>query len=153
MWPRTRTATLVSVATLVIGALVARLSGHWYYNEVLNSVETSVEIAILFFVVLEGISVVSQVREIRDSTATIVGSTDALQIGSRVHVLVPEPGKPREAWTHTGEVWAIRSVDKDKNRAVATPVFPAHNEQGRVPTVEGPMTGPLSPFIRLNIPA
>lgn len=90
-------------------------------------------------------------RENPGSASGIVfGQTEDFQIGTRVHILQPEPDKPREQWLYSSEVWAIRSVDKSKGTALATPVAPTINRP--TPTVEGPMTGPQSPFMKLAIP-
>lgn len=153
MWTRTYIAASVTVAAVVIGVLVAWRSGHWTYVNVFQTIETFVEIAILVFVVLEGIKVGEQVKEIHDSTATTFGTTDALQVGSRVQVLMPQPGRPRTEWPYSQEVYVVREVDKKNNRAIATPVLPSLNNQGQTPTVTGPMTGPFSPFIKVNIPS
>lgn len=122
---------------------------HQLYSEILQAVETAAELAILYFVIKEGGKVVDKVTDIYDSTATVVGLTDELPIGSRVHVLTPVPGKPRSEWSYSTEVWVIREVDKEKKRATATPVFPP---PGQIPIVSGPMSGPLSPFNKLNSP-
>jgi hypothetical protein len=142
----------VTSGAIALGALVAWWFGHWSYAEILQTIETFVEVAILVFVVLEGIKVVAQVTEIHDATASTVGTTEALPVGSRVHVLMPQAGKPREQWPYSGDIWVIREVDKEKNRATATPIYPPLNAQGQIPTVTGPMTGPHSPFIKANTP-
>ena len=142
----------VTGVAVALGVLVAWWFGHWSYVDVFQTIETFVEIAILVFVVLEGIKVGEQVREIHDSTATTVGTTDALQVGSKVHVQIPQAGKPRAEWPYSQDIYVIREVDKKNNRAIATPVLPPLNTQGQTPTVTGPMTGPFSPFIKTNIP-
>jgi diguanylate cyclase (GGDEF)-like protein len=87
-----------------------------------------------------------------EPTATAVyGKTADLYIGSRVHVLELTPGVPREKLTASSLVWVIREIDKVRKTAKATPVLPPLN--GPTPTVEGPMSGPESPFIRTNIPS
>ena len=73
----------VTGVAVALGVLVAWWFGHWSYVDVFQTIETFVEIAILVFVVLEGIKVGEQVREIHDSTATTVGTTDALQVAAR----------------------------------------------------------------------
>jgi hypothetical protein len=93
------------------------------------------------------------VKPVPSITATTFGTTDALQVGTRVQVLTSQPGIPRDQWPYSQEVYVIREVDKKNNRVVATPVFPVLNNQGQVPSVTGPMTGPLSPFIKTNIPS
>jgi hypothetical protein len=153
MWIRACIAAGVTIGAIALGILIAWWRGHLTYADVLQTIETFVEIAILVFVVLEGIKVGEQVKEIHDSTATTFGTADALQVGTRVQILTPQPGMPREQWPYSQEVYVIREVDKKNNRAVATPVFPALNKQGQVPSVTGPMTGPLSPFIKTNIPS
>jgi predicted nucleotide-binding protein len=79
----------------------------------------------------------------------VFGQTKTFQIGSRVHILQPEPGKPREQWLYSSEVWAIRKIDESKGTAMAMPL--AERIGGPTPTVEGPMTGPQSPFIKVAI--
>lgn len=127
------------------------IDGHQLYSEVLQTIETLVEIAILYFVIKEGSKVVGKVSDIYDSTATVQGLTDDLQVSSRVHVLLPQPGQPRTEWPYSQDLWVIREVDKEKNRATATPVLPPIN--GPTPTVSGPMNGPLSPFKKTSIPS
>lgn len=123
---------------------------HVMYEDVLLTVSTAAELAILYLVFKEGSKVVANVNEIRDATTgTVYGHTDDLPVGSRVFVLEPQPGVPRERWGYSSLVYVIREVDKVRNRAVATPVLPPL--QGPTPTVEGPMTGPLSPFKRASI--
>jgi hypothetical protein len=122
---------------------------HQLYGEVLQTVETAVEIAILFFVIKEGRKVVTKVNEIRDSTKTVYSHTDDLPVGSRVFVLEPQPGVPRDRWGYSSMVYVIREVDKEKNRATATPVLAPL--EGPIPTVEGPMNGSLSPFKKAGI--
>ena len=127
------------------------LFNHQLYGEILQAIETVTEVAILYFVIKEGSKVVEKVRDIYDSTATVVGLTDDLQVGSRVQVLTPVAGKPRSEWPYSFDVWVIREVDKARNRATATPVLPPLT--GPIPTVSGPMNGPLSPFIKTAIPS
>jgi hypothetical protein len=123
---------------------------HVMYEDVLLTISTAAELAILYLVFKEGSKVVANVNEIRDATTgTVYGHTDDLPVGSRVFVLEPQPGVPRERWGYSSLVYVIREVDKVRNRAVATPVLPPL--QGPTPTVEGPMTGPLSPFKRASI--
>src|SRR5271163_2749563 len=118
MWTRMYIAVGVTVAAVGTGVLVGWGSGHWTYLNVLQTIETFVEIAILVFVVLEGIKVSEQVKEIHDSTATTFGTTDALQVGSRVHVLMPQAGQPRTEWPYSQEVYVVREVDEKNNRAI-----------------------------------
>jgi diguanylate cyclase (GGDEF)-like protein len=91
----------------------------------------------------------ARMREVKSSA--VYGETDDLYVGSRVHVLEPMPGMPREKWMPSSFLWVIREIDKVKKSAKATPVLPPLN--GPTPTVEGPMSGPESPFIRTNIPS
>ena len=86
----------------------------------------------------------------KQKTRVLFGQTEDFQIGTRVHILQPEPDKPREQWLYSSEVWAIRGINKSKGSAIATPVAPTIN--GPTPTVEGPMAGPQSPFLKLAIP-
>lgn len=142
-------ASLVSLAAVALGLAIASVPRHWRFDEVLGTVATVAEVFILFVVVYELPNVIKQVGEIRDTTVTVRGSTDALVVGDRVHVLLPEPGKRREEWRDDNSVWRIVSVDPKTNRATAVPVAPPLIPTGHTPTVEGPMTGPLSPFIRI----
>ncbi|HSY58961.1 MAG TPA: GGDEF domain-containing protein [Terriglobales bacterium] len=91
------------------------------------------------------------VRMPKPTSTAVYGETDDLYIGSRVHVLEPVPGVPREKWTPSSLLWVIREINSGKKTAKATPVLPPLN--GPTPTVEGPMSGPESPFIRTNIPS
>ena len=127
------------------------MSLHVVYEDSLLTISTVAELLILYFVYKEGRQVVSNVNEIREATTgTIFGNTDDLTVGSRVHVLQPQPGVPRENWSYDTLVYVIREVDGVRNRAMATPVIaPA---VGPTPTVEGPMRGPNSPFMKLSIP-
>jgi len=150
-WGKIAAAFLILVGLFY---LIRLLSGYRSYGEVLQTVETVVEILILYFVIKEGSAVVEKVSDIYDSTATtstVVGVTEDLQVGNRVQVLNPEPGKTRDQWGYSQDVWVIREVDKEKKRATATPVLPRPNQP--IPTVSGPMSGPLSPFIKLTIPS
>jgi len=123
---------------------------HVGYEDVLLTISTAAELAILYLVFMEGRKVVANVNEIRDATTgTVFGYTDDLPVGSRVFVLEPQPGMPREKWGYSSLVYVIREVDKVRNRATATPVLPPL--QGPTPTVEGPMTGPNSPFKKAGI--
>ena len=88
----------------------------------------------------------SEVADSYDSTTTVHGFTDALPVGTHVHVLTPLPGKLRTEWPYSPEIWVIREVDKVKDIAIATPVLPPVS--GPIPTVSGPMNGPLSPFVK-----
>ncbi|MGB9243496.1 MAG: GGDEF domain-containing protein [Candidatus Acidiferrales bacterium] len=91
----------------------------------------------------------ARIPETTDSA--IYGKTDDLYVGSRVHVLEARPGVPRGEWTHSPFLWVIREVNTVKKTAKATPVLPPVS--GPTPTVEGPMSGPESPFKRTNIPS
>ncbi len=91
------------------------------------------------------------VETIYERDSTIFGETSDLQVGSRVQILTPIPGRPRAEWPLGEEVYVVREVDKGKNKAMATPVFPALS--GPIPTVSGPMEGPLSPFVKANTPS
>jgi hypothetical protein len=123
---------------------------HVNYEDILLTVSTVAELAILFLVYMEGRKVVTNVNEIRDATSgTVYGFTDDLPVGSRVHVLKPQPGVPREKWDYDDLVYVIREVDKVRNRAMATPVISSPGSP--TPTVEGPMHGPNSPFKKLAI--
>ena len=126
-----------------------KMFNHDMYQDVLVTVSTVAEIAILVVMVREGGKVVANVNEIRDSTSTDFGITEDLPIGSRVFVQQPQPGLPRDQWPYGTQVWVVREVDKQKNRATATPVLPPPT--GTTPTVSGPMRGPLSPFTKANI--
>jgi hypothetical protein len=161
--------TLVVAIVLLSVAAVGAVAFYVFnrnYSETLESIETYVEIGILIFVVIEGINIGGKVSEIHDATATVSGSTNAvhtttedgstsfgtttdLQVGTRVFVQQPTPGLPREKWGYDQMVWVIREVDKEKGRALATPVLPPLN--GPTPTVSGPISGPLSPFRRASI--
>jgi len=118
------------------------------YDSVLLTVSTIVEILILVVMVREGSKVVTNVNEIRDSTTTVYSHTDDLPVGSRVFVKTPQPGLPRNQWPYSSEICVVREVDKEKNRATATPVLPPLT--GPIPTVSGPMHGPLSPFKKVS---
>lgn len=122
---------------------------HNVYQDVLLTVSTAAEIAILAVMIREGSKVVANVNEIRDSTSTDFGATEDFPVGARVFVQQPQPGLPRDQWPYGSEVWVIREVDKYKNRATATPVLPPLT--GPIPTVSGPMRGPLSPFKKAQI--
>jgi len=82
---------------------------------------------------------------------TIYGETHDLHVGTRVHVRKPVPGLTREQWPFDAEIYVIRKTNDQTKTAIATPVLPPLN--GPTPTVEGPMTGPHSPFKRANIPS
>jgi hypothetical protein len=124
---------------------------HIAYEDVLLTVSTLAEIAILYLVYKEGSKAVTAVKEIQESTSgTIYGGTDDLEVGNRVVVLQPRPGTPREYWEYGTDVYVIREVDKLHNRALASAVLPP--VQGPTPTVQGPMKGPLSPFKKLSTP-
>ena len=142
-------AVIYCIVVVGIGIGVAALLGHFKYDDIFQTIETVTEVAILYFVIVEGSKVVGKVSDIFDSTATVVGATDELLVGSRVHVQIPVPGKPRNEWPYSSELWVIREVDKEKNRATATPVLPPPT--GQTPTVSGPMSGPLSPFKKTGI--
>jgi len=87
-----------------------------------------------------------------DLASTVVyGQTNDLHVGTRVHVRMPEAGVPREKWQFGSEVWVIRKTDEQKKTAVATPVYPPLDHP--TPTVEGPMSGPDSPFRNAHIPS
>jgi hypothetical protein len=123
---------------------------HVLYEDVLLTISTAAELAILYFVFKEGRKVVTNVNEIREATSgTVYGHTDDLAVGSRVFVLEPQPGVPRERWGYSSLVYVIREADKLRNRAIATPVLAP--PEGPTPTVEGPMSGPLSPFKKAAI--
>jgi hypothetical protein len=122
---------------------------HEMYQDVLLTVSTVTEILIPWVMVKEGPKVVENVKEIRDSTTTDYGETEDSPVGSRVFVLQPQPGLPRDQWPYSAAVWVIREADSKKNRATATPVLPPI--QGPTPTVSGPMRGPLSPFKKAHI--
>jgi len=123
---------------------------HVVYEDVLLTISTVAELAILYFVVKEGSKVVTSVSEIHDATSgTVYGLTDDLPVGSRVFILEPAPGVPRDKWGYSSMVYVIREVDKVRNRATATPVLAPL--EGPTPTVQGPMTGPLSPFRKASI--
>lgn len=69
---------------------------HVVYEDVLLTISTAAELAILYLVFMEGRKVVANVNEIRDATTgTVYGYTDDLPVGSRVFVLEPQPGVPR----------------------------------------------------------
>jgi|ERR1700735_2139328 len=121
------------------------------YDDVLLTISTAAELAILYFVIKEGRSVVANVSEIREATSgTVYGSTDDLTVGSRVQILQPFPGIPRDKWGCGQEIYVIREVDKAMNRALATPVLPP--KVGPTPTVQGPLSGPNSPFKKISVP-
>jgi hypothetical protein len=123
---------------------------HQLFEEVLLTISTVVEILILVVMIKEGSKVVANVNEIHDATTgTVYGLTDDLPVGSRVFVLEPVPGVPRDKWGYGSMIYVIREVDKVRNRATATPVLAPL--EGPTPTVEGPMTGPNSPFKRAGI--
>lgn len=118
---------------------------HVLYEDILLSISTIAEIAILYFVWKEGRKVVTSVNEIREATSgTVYGTTDDLNVGDRVHVLEPQPGVPRDRWQYGSMLYVIREVDRIRNRALATPVLAP--PQGPTPTVEGPLRGGQSPF-------
>jgi len=123
--------------------------GHRLYGEVLLTISTVAEILILWFVWKDFGSARKELSEIYDATATTYSVTNDLQVGDRVHVQQPQPGVPRDQWPFSTEIYVIRSVDKDKNRALATPVLPPLTYP--IPTVEGPMRGPLSPFRKTSM--
>jgi hypothetical protein len=128
------------------------MSFHVIYEDCLLTISTVAELLILYYVYKEGRQVVANVNEIREATTgTVFGDTNDLTVGSRVQVLRPQQGVPREHWPPDFEVYVIREVDKMRNRAMATPVLPP--PQAPTPTVEGPMRGPKSPFVKLNIPS
>src|SRR5260221_14042279 len=77
-----------------------RMFNHDMYQDVLLTISTVAEIAILVVMVREGSKVVANVNEIRDSTSTDFGVTDDLPIGSRVFVQQPQPGFPRDQWPY-----------------------------------------------------
>jgi len=131
------------------------------YTGTLQTIETLVEISILVYMVSEAPEIKEKLGGIYNSTATVPGSSDVaylttedgettfgttedLKVGSRVFVLRPEPGVPRDKWQYDTLVWIIREVDKEKGRALATPVMSPPG--GPTPTVSGPISGPLSPF-------
>jgi hypothetical protein len=122
---------------------------HQMYGDVLLTIGTAAEIAILWVMVKEGSKVVANVNEIRDSTSTDFGLTQDLPVGSRVFVVQPQPGLSRDQWPYSSELWVIREVDKEKNRATATPVLAPLTDP--IPTVSGPMRGPLSPFKKARV--
>jgi hypothetical protein len=126
------------------------LFDHAVYQDVLLTVSTVAELAILYFVFQDGRKVVTNVNEIREATTgTVYGNSDDLQVGSRVHVLEPQAGVPREKWQYGQQLYVIREVDKLRNRAVATPVLAP--PEGPTPTVDGPMKGPRSPFMKSHV--
>ena len=85
-------------------------------RRVLLTISTAAELAILYLVFKEGSKVVANVNEIRDATTgTVYGQTDDLPVGSRVFVLEPVPGVPREKWGYSSLVYVIREVDKVRN--------------------------------------
>jgi hypothetical protein len=81
----------------------------------------------------------------------VYGHTDDLHVGTRVYVLESVPGTPRDQRAYGTEIWVIREVDKEKNRATATPVLPPFNKP--TPFVAGPMSGADSPFKKAGIPS
>lgn len=122
------------------------------YDNVLLTISTVAELAILYLVWAEGRKVVTNVNEIREATTgTLYGSTDDLVVGNRVQIVQPQPGAPRHTWGYGQEVYVIREVDRVRNRAIATPVLSPPD--GPTPTVDGPMRGPNSPFKKLPIPS
>lgn len=123
---------------------------HNVYQDTLLTVSTVAELAILYFVYKDFRKVVKNVNEIREATTgTVYGDSDDLHVGSRVHVLEPQPGVPREKWQYSQQLYVIREIDKLRNRAIATPVLPP--PAGPTPTVEGPMAGPHSPFMKSHV--
>lgn len=124
---------------------------HQLYEDALLTVSTAVEILILVVMLKEGSKVVTGVNEIRESTTTDFGHTQDLPVGSSVHIIQPQPGLSRDQWPYSSEIWKIREVNSEKNRATATPVLPPL--EGPIPTVSGPVRGPLSPFRKANIPS
>ncbi|HXM01978.1 MAG TPA: toll/interleukin-1 receptor domain-containing protein, partial [Chthoniobacterales bacterium] len=85
------------------------------------------------------------------ANAVVYGETSDLHVGTRVQIRKPVAGVPREQWPFDSEIYVIRKTDDQKKTAIATPVLAPLN--GPTPTVEGPMTGPHSPFKRANIPS
>jgi hypothetical protein len=160
-------AIRVSLLLFMVGiaaAFVCRWS--FVYADSLQTIETLVEIGILLYMVSEAPEIKEKLGGIYNSTATVPGSTDVtylttedgettfgttedLKVGSRVFVLRPEPGVPRDKWQYDTMVWIIREVDKEKGRALATPVLAPPT--GPTPTVSGPISGPLSPFKKANV--
>jgi hypothetical protein len=121
------------------------------YGNVIQTLSLIVEILILVYVVKEFRHVTKEVREIREAPShTVYGTTDDLNVGDRVFVLEPRPGVPREQWLYGQMVYVIREVDRLRNRALATPVLAP--VQGPTPTVQGPVSGPLSPFKKASVP-
>ena len=93
----------------------------------------------------------TKARTPQATSSAVYGETDDLYVGSRVQVLESTPGVPREKWTGSSLLWVIREIDKVRKTAKATPVLPPLI--GPIPIVEGPMSGPESPFVRTNIPS
>jgi|SRR5580704_14905367 hypothetical protein len=119
------------------------------YENILMTISTIAELLILYFVWKEGRKVVATVNDIKEArNGTVYGATEDLPVGTKVVVLQPRPGEPREKWQYGTEVYAIRESDSATNRALATPVLPPI--QGPTPTVSGPMSGPLSPFRKIS---
>jgi hypothetical protein len=75
---------------------------------------------------------------------TVFSVSDELFVGDRVHILKEVSGQPRENWPHDSLVWKICEADSKRNFAKAIPVMPYPS--GRTPVIEGPMSGPKSPF-------
>lgn len=97
------------------------------------------------------VEAILQVVKPNCADSTIYGETNDLHVGTRVHIRKPVPGVPREQWPFDSEIYVIRKTDDWKKTAVATPVLPPIS--GPTSTVEGPMSGPHSPFKRANIPS
>jgi hypothetical protein len=115
-----------------------------FYGNVIATLSLLVEGAILYYVVKEFRHLTKDVHDIKEApNRTIYGTTDDLHVGDRVHVLQPQPGAPRDKWQYGSDLYVIREI-RPMNRALATPVLPP--VQGPTPTVEGPMSGPDSPF-------
>jgi hypothetical protein len=140
-------ACFIIIVTVWLGFMIAGGFSAFHYTDIIGAIGTSTELMILYFIVLEFPLLVEQLGEIRKKTVTTVGSTQELFIGANVHVLKPEIGKPREEWADDNSVWRIISVNPKTNTAIAVPVASIGYTQ--VPTVEGPTTGPNSPFIRM----
>jgi hypothetical protein len=128
------------------------LTNNEIYNDILLTISTITELLILYYVYIEARAIRKDVKEIHDATTgTVYDQTDDLPVGSRVQVIQPEPSLPRERWGYGQEIYVIREVDKVTKTATATPVLPPLH--GSIPTVKGPMRGPLSPFLRVSIPS
>ena len=120
------------------------------YGDIIQTLSLLVEVAILVFVIREFKHITKDVHEIREApNRTVFGVTEDLNVGDRVQVLQPRPGVPRDQWQYGSEVYVIREVDRITNRALATPVLPP--VKGPTPTVQGPMSGPLSPFKKVSV--